>query len=380
MQRLRRSHSYYEYFQIRRQWESMSIKEDLYSFAGVKQHSEFEAWLRSILFDREKRESFYRSIVQTDWGKNVGEDSFKGYFEEYAAERKANKQDYTPESIAILTALITRNNAENMRRCDYSAIDPTAGTGSLIIRRWWDDCLQTTIFKYRPHDFFYYCEEMADNAIPYLLHNLALRGMNCIVVHGDCLEREIKNIYFVQNAQDDCMTFSSINVMPRNDLVTQEFNVRKWVGEAIDHIEDDPESVRYVPGGEMTHKGIQENTDYEKNIKPYVKLHTATLKDVAEIERAKAKKVYPPGTIIIQMSATRGQIGMLTSSGEVMTHYAAIQFIEGFNPEYMFYYLKHTAHRHFRRVQEGLNLTLENIATIPISNWVIWLGLGVTPC
>lgn len=56
----------------------MSIKEDLYSFAGVKQHSEFEAWLRSILFDREKRESFYRSVVQTDWGKNVGEDSFKG--------------------------------------------------------------------------------------------------------------------------------------------------------------------------------------------------------------------------------------------------------------------------------------------------------------
>lgn len=104
------------------------------------------------------------------------------------------------------------------------------------------------------------------------------------------------------------------------------------------------------------------------------------LSDIAEIERAKAKKVYPPGTIIIQMSATRGQIGMLTSSGEVMTHYAAIQFIEGFNPEYMFYYLKHTAHRHFGRVQEGLNLTLENIETIPVSNWVMWLGLGIAPC
>lgn len=64
MQGLRRSHSCYEYFQIRRQQESMSIKEDLYSFAGVKQHSEFEAWLRAILFDREKRENFYRSIVQ----------------------------------------------------------------------------------------------------------------------------------------------------------------------------------------------------------------------------------------------------------------------------------------------------------------------------
>ena len=125
----------------------MSIKDDLYSFAGVKQHSEFETWLRLILFDREKRESFYRSIVQTDWGKNVGEDSFKGYFEEYAAERKANKQDYTPESIAILTALITRNNAKNMRRCDYSAIDPTAGTGSRLNRRWLDFCVQTTKLK-----------------------------------------------------------------------------------------------------------------------------------------------------------------------------------------------------------------------------------------
>lgn len=45
----------------------------------------------------------------------------------------------------------------------------------------------------------------------------------------------------------------------------------------------------------MTHKGIQENTDYEKNVKPYVKLHTATLSDIAEIERAKAKKSISSG-------------------------------------------------------------------------------------
>ena len=89
----------------------------------------------------------------------------------------------------------------------------------MIIQKWWNDCIRTDIFDYRPHDYVYIAQEYADNAIPYLLHNLAMRGMNCVVIHGDTLERTAKNIYLVQNAKDDFLAFSSINVMPRSETV-----------------------------------------------------------------------------------------------------------------------------------------------------------------
>lgn len=340
-------------------------------WGGVKQHSEFEQALRSMLFDRNKREEFYIKILWSDWGKNCGVDTFKDYFEEYAAERKSNQQDYTPNSISYLLASLTASDAENMAKADYTAIDMTAGTGSLIIGKWWNDCQRTNPFDYRPHDYFYYCEEYADNAIPYLLHNLALRGMNAIVIHGDTLERKAKAVYFVQNAKDDMMCFSSINVLPRTKSIEQEFNIKEWIGEPINHIEDKLEDVKYNSGGKMHHQGLHSALAEPA---PYVPRYQHSLKDIAVIERAKAKKQYPPGTIIIQLSATRGQVGMLTSHGEVQSHYACIQLDAKFDRRYMHLYLKHIATpRHFHRVQEGLNLTLDNIETIPIHPWVMYI-------
>lgn len=249
--------------------------------------------------------------------------------------------------------------------------DITAGTGSLIIQKWWNDCIRTDIFDYRPHDYVYIAQEYADNAIPYLLHNLAMRGMNCVVIHGDTLERTAKNIYLVQNAKDDFLAFSSINVMPRSETVANWFGIKSFVDKPIEYIEDTLESVIFRTGGSMDHERFE---CAEAKVVPYVPEYNAQLKDIATIERAKAKKQYPAGTIVIQMSATRGQTGLLKSTGEVPTHYACIQLKPNFNPEYMHLYLKHRANpRHFHRVQEGLNLTLDNIETIPIVPWVLWL-------
>jgi len=185
-------------------------RNEFYEIAGVKQHAEFERFLRDILFKPKEREEFYRKILAIN--KDVYVDTFRAYFEEYAAERKSNQQDYTPDSVSTLVAKLSRIDSIG----PWTAYDPTAGTGSLLIQKWKDDMFQETPFSYAPHNYFYRADELADNAIPYLLHNLALRGINCAVVHGDALERSVKQIYFIQNSNDDFLGFSDINVMPHS--------------------------------------------------------------------------------------------------------------------------------------------------------------------
>ena len=107
----------------------------------------------------------------------------------------------------------------------------------MIIQKWRADRLSIGFFEYKPSMTFYDLEELSDRTIPFLLFNLAIRGMNATVVHGDSLDRKIKQIYFLQNSKDDSLAFSDVNVMPHSDVVTREFQVREWLEEAIDHIE-----------------------------------------------------------------------------------------------------------------------------------------------
>lgn len=348
-------------------------REILYKIAGVKQHAELEKYLQRILFEREERERFYKELAREIGGAALFEDTFKPYFEEYAAERKANKQDYTPSEVSELLSLIVRNDGDKLEQAEYTAYDPTAGTGSLLIQKWADDVLNSTFADYRPHDFFYFAEEYADNAIPYLLHNLAMRGMNCIVIHGDTLDRAAKSVYFVQNSKDDFMSFSDINVMPRTDEIARYFDIRKWVGPAKEHIES--KEVYYRPRqNPLPHKATRSEGPSPE---PYAKTYRPKiyLRDVATIERAQSKKVYPAESVIIQLSATRGQTGLLKSCGKVPTHYAVIQPKYGIPGALLFLACKRYSPHHFHRVQEGLNLTLEAIETIPLGDKDSYWGM-----
>lgn len=178
--------------------------------------------LMEILFDKEKRESVFKEFLTVDY--NLDQDCFYQYFQEEHAERKKYAQDFTPSSIGQLLAELTSDGSGmNM--------DVAAGTGGLTIQKWVKDKYSTNFFEYRPSMFFYQCEELSDRAIPFLLFNLLIRGMNATVVHGDVLTREVKDVYFIQNFKDDYLSFSDLNVMPRTEIVEQEFNVRQWIGE-----------------------------------------------------------------------------------------------------------------------------------------------------
>ncbi|MCW9731949.1 hypothetical protein L5B97_00335 [Avibacterium sp. 20-15] len=198
----------------------------------IEQHIQFEKYLTEILFHKQRREAFYKALQPYKLGD--AEDTFKHYFETYSAERKTFRQDYTPSSLATILSKITH---QPQFTSSYSGYDPTAGTGGLIISKWWANMTSQNPFSYKPSQHFYLCEEKADNVIPYLLHNLAMRGMNAIVIHGDVLERATKQIYFIFNAKDDYLTFSDINVLPHTEDFAKEFNIHTWLEDEIKHIE-----------------------------------------------------------------------------------------------------------------------------------------------
>lgn len=335
--------------------------QEYYNLLGVKQHREFEDRLRALLFDKEKREEFYRGLLKLD--NDVSVDSFRGYFELYAAERKSNMQDYTPDTVARILADITKSDAATYKNSDYSGYDPTAGTGSLLIQKWWDDMQQETPFTYAPHRYLYLAEEMADNAIPYLLHNLAIRGMNCAVVHGDTLERSAKQVYFVQNSADDFLGFSDINVMPHTEEVAEWFDIYEWEEDAIDHIESGYVSMNPALPMLKRKPEVATSDDFFEIELPWKEC--LKLKEVANVERAKKGKVYQAGCCIIQMSATKGQVGLLKSSGEVGSQYAVVEWMIPVVPHFAFLILQQTVPRWFVRVQEGLNVKLEDIQNMP---------------
>jgi hypothetical protein len=205
---------------------------EYWDLLSVDQHSQFQDKLKEIIFKRKEREKFYDKLLEIK--HDVSIDTFKEYFELYSAERKSNQQDFTPDSI---TKVITDINGLNESQSGFSAYDPTAGTGTMIIAQWDADRMKVAPWFYYPHNYFYMAEELSDQALIYLLHNLTLRGMNAIVLHGDSLERKYKQVYFIQNSKDDHMLYSDINVMPRSEFVENALDIREWTGEAIEHIE-----------------------------------------------------------------------------------------------------------------------------------------------
>lgn len=255
----------------------MITKQQFWDIAGVTQHSEFEKYLKKIVLKPKERERFFKALLDVDC-HCVQQDTFKQYFEEYAAERKSNMQDYTPDEVSNLLVRLTNQNSQHVDDIktlskpingSYNAADFTAGTGSLLIQKWWDDMTNEAPWTYVPHRYFYFAQEFADNVIPYLLLNLALRGMNCIVMHGDTLTGETKQIYLVENSKDDFLQFSDINVMPHNKTVADEFHVSKWIDKPINHIES-PENIEFKMTGTPVYVDTPLKVDRSKKPNKYV--------------------------------------------------------------------------------------------------------------
>lgn len=196
---------------------------------GVEDSSEAPQKLWKIIFDRDKREKLFREFLSIE--KDVGYDWFQSYFEDAQADRKRDKQDFTPNEISDIILGIQGANH------DGQYFEPTVGTGGMMIRRWNKDRMESGFFNYKPSMFFYHVEDRSNTAMPFLLFNCLIRGMNIMIFWGDSLERTCKDVFFIQNDEDNSMGFSNLNVMPRTEEVKKEFKVSKWLGEHNNHIE-----------------------------------------------------------------------------------------------------------------------------------------------
>lgn len=196
------------------------------SLIGVTESYKAPARLLEILYDKTRREQLFRDYLIM-FGTDVGFDGFHEYFQDEHADRKNTKQDFTPQSVAHLVSELVGGGQTHY--------EPCAGTGGMTIEAWDANRRKHSPFDYRPSWYMYHCEELSERAIPFLLFNVMLRGMNAVVVHCDVLTRKAHGAFFVQNDADDHLAFSSLNRLPYTELTAQQLAV-KWDTELYDEI------------------------------------------------------------------------------------------------------------------------------------------------
>lgn len=132
--------------------------------------------LMEMLLNPQSREALFTDLRAE--GPLTGKDGLRDLFQQEHGDREKLKQDYTPDCLTELVARLVPK-AE-------SYADVCAGTGALSLSIW---------AKY-PAAYFY-CEELASRAIPFLLCNLGVRNINSMVRQTDALIGETKESFLV---------------------------------------------------------------------------------------------------------------------------------------------------------------------------------------
>lgn len=126
--------------------------------------------------DIEKIKGF-ADIVQdlsVDWLQKI--------FQYYEADRKDKKQDFTPKSLAELVGLLVGDDTEILDMC--------AGSGAITIQKWNQN--KNSNFK---------LFELDEKVIPYLVFNMMLRNIECVIYHMDVLSSEIFHTYKIEKTE-----------------------------------------------------------------------------------------------------------------------------------------------------------------------------------
>lgn len=134
-----------------------------------------QAMLNKML-DDEQRIGIFDEFLECE--TDLSYEWFHDYFENEHADRKIKKQDFTPHSVSnLLSILAGKNN---------SYFEAAAGTGGIMIQSW---LLNQNV------ECWYQVEELSERSIPFLIFNMAIRGMKGIVLKGDSLTGEFEVAY-----------------------------------------------------------------------------------------------------------------------------------------------------------------------------------------
>lgn len=117
----------------------------------------------------------------------------------------------------------------------------------------------------------------------------------------------------------------------------------------------------------LTYRYVHDTSEIIAKINKYMEANSwelskhkkVKLLDIARIERSKKHKIYKQGSILIQLSATRGQMQYLNEDSEVESKYDVIEAAEGMNAKYLYYILNMAMADFLSVYQTGLNIVPE---------------------
>lgn len=187
---------------------------------GVSESYQAPERVMTILQDKVLREKTFNDFLD-NFGYDVSYDWFYDYFQDKHVDRSKLKQDFTPTSISDV--LINGIAPEGLHGVVY---EPSAGTGGNIIRAWDVDRKKHSSFDYQPSNVIWWCEEISDRTIPFLLFNLMVRGLNSIVMHGNTLTREVKKIYTTTNDRGWHLDYSELHDLTENEQIRRLLEVK----------------------------------------------------------------------------------------------------------------------------------------------------------
>lgn len=173
-----------------------------------------QAAMNIVMGDRERRDAVYRELLSFN-RYDMSFDWFRQLYEEEFAQRKKQKQDFTPVEVSEIVAKIALPTVGTIH-------EPTAGTGGLIISAWWEQCRRAIPWDYYPSQHMISVWELSDRAIPLLLLNLSIRGIMGYVYHGDVLEGTVKARYILLNRSDDALGFSDVVKAEAGDIIVEQ--------------------------------------------------------------------------------------------------------------------------------------------------------------
>lgn len=106
------------------------------------------------------------------------------------------------EATETLTTIINDLNnpkelteARELIRLPKIAYEPAAGTGTMLISAWYNFKSWIVPYYYNSGMFIGVLQELSKPTLPFLLFNLAYRGIHALVINGDTLTGECFDIY-----------------------------------------------------------------------------------------------------------------------------------------------------------------------------------------
>lgn len=188
---------------------------------GVEESYKAPEKIMEIISDKDRASEIFKKFL-AEFDYDLSYEWFNEYFEDEHADRKNRKQDFTPTSVSRLMSELQGPEPQ------YGVIyEPAAGTGSTIISHWYRESRKHRFpWDYQPDNYLYLCEELSDKTIPFLLFNILIRGMNALVIHGDTLTREAKEVYHCNNKENANMWFSELRKLPHTKEVEELCNVK----------------------------------------------------------------------------------------------------------------------------------------------------------